>query len=203
MSVHPAILLGIWMTFTGVLPWLAPGRLAACSVLLLGALLHAETRSGFLLLLRRTRVLLFVLVLLYGFATPGVALFPEWPVGPSIEGLRQGGLQAWRLLLVLASLALLLAHAGRTGLTAGIYVLAAPLKAFGVPVDRFAVRLALALNMAGRLPPLRLSRDGVSVALTSTCPASPSSVEFDLAPVTGRDVLFVLGTLLLFGWLLW
>lgn len=191
------------MGFASILPWLTPGALAVCSGLVLAVLLFPASRPGFRMLMRRTRVLLLALILLYGFGTPGVSLFPGLGgASPTMEGLEQGGLQAWRLVLVLASLALLSSHLGRTGLTAGLYALVLPLKRLGLPIHRFAVRLALVLDLTGSLPPVRWN-SGLSAALASPCPELPAKVEFDLPPMTKWDVLFALCSLWLFGWLLW
>lgn len=105
--------------------------------------------SKFLELLRRARWILLSLLLIYAFATPGMYLFP--PAGsasPTMEGLYAGTLQIWRLMVLLAALALLLRTTGMVPLLSGLYVLMKPLKSVGVNAERIAVRLWLTLRYA-------------------------------------------------------
>jgi hypothetical protein len=190
------------MAFAGILPWLTRGELVICSLLLLPLLLRPLGRVRFGLLLRRTRVLLLALLLMYGFATPGAPLLPDWPLSPSVQGLEQGGLQAWRLLLVLGSLAIVLTHLGPSRLLAGIYALALPFQSVGMPAERFAVRLAQVLEQANRLGPMRLTPAGIEAAFEAV-PLAAAHVEFELPAFGWRDGLFALGVLGMAGGLLW
>jgi hypothetical protein len=111
------------------------------------ALLIAYRADNFLLLLRRTRWILLSLLLIYAFATPGLYLLPDFgSASPSIEGLRAGAMQTWRLLLMLAALALVLRCTDREALLSGIYTLLKPLQPLGVNAERIAVRLWLTLR---------------------------------------------------------
>lgn len=113
------------------------------------ALLVGYRARNFLTLLRRTRWILLSLLLIYAFATPGLYLLPDFgSAGPSIEGIRAGVMQTWRLLLMLAALALLLRCTDREALLSGIYTLLKPLQPFGVNAERIAVRLWLTLRYA-------------------------------------------------------
>lgn len=198
------MLLTAWIGFAGILPWLTMGRLLACSGLLLPLLLFPEVSGSFRSLLRRTRVLLLALVLLYGFATPGTAVFSDWPVvSPTFEGLRHGGVQVWRLVLILVSLAALLSYLGKGQLVAGLYALLAPLKRLNVPVDRFAVRLALVMGSVHSVAPIRLTPSAMAAELARRPPELPAVIEFEVPAITGWDVVFALCVLMLCGWLLW
>jgi energy-coupling factor transporter transmembrane protein EcfT len=103
----------------------------------------------FLGLLRRTRWIAFSLLLIYAYATPGVALWGGLgSFSPTREGLLEGLLQLGRLLCALSSLAVLLASLSQERLISGLYSLAYPLRFFGLSRERFAVRLALTLEYA-------------------------------------------------------
>lgn len=128
------------------IPWFNIHTLLAAGVLIAAMVLASDVVACWRLV-RRTRVLLIALIILYAFATPGTPLIAGWVQwNPTYEGVRAGGLQAWRLLLMISALALLLARMQREQLLAGIYILLLPLKFLGVPVARIAVRLWLTLH---------------------------------------------------------
>jgi energy-coupling factor transport system permease protein len=103
----------------------------------------------FLGLLKRTRWIAFSLLLIYTYATPGVALWSQLgSYSPTIEGLQDGLLQLGRLLCALSSLAILLTSLSQERLISGLYSLAYLLRFFGLSRERFAVRLALTLQYA-------------------------------------------------------
>lgn len=105
--------------------------------------------SKFLNIVQRTRWILISLLVIYAFATPGMYLFPQaGSLSPTMEGLRAGALQIWRLLALLAALALLLRTTGMDALLSGLYTLMKPLKPIGVNAERVAVRLWLTLRYA-------------------------------------------------------
>jgi energy-coupling factor transport system permease protein len=100
-------------------------------------------------LLRRTRWIAFSLLLIYAYATPGVALWESLgSLSPTREGLLDGALQLGRLLCALAGLAVLLTSLSLERLIGGLYSLAYPLRFIGLSRERFAVRLALTLEYA-------------------------------------------------------
>jgi energy-coupling factor transport system permease protein len=103
--------------------------------------------------LRRTRWLFLVLLLVYAFATPGeyVAAWP-FDFAPTYEGLLQGGLQAGRLAVMLAGLAIMLGTTPRDDLVGGIFYLAVPLRWLGLSPERFAARLWLTLHYVEQAP---------------------------------------------------
>jgi energy-coupling factor transport system permease protein len=96
------------------------------------------------------------LILVYAFATPGAAVLPHLGAySPSHEGLVSGGIQALRLAVLLASLAVLLAAIPRDRILAGLYFLLRPLARMGVDVDRVAARIWLTLHYAEQTKPGR------------------------------------------------
>ena len=105
--------------------------------------------AQYLKLLRRSRWLLISLILVYAFVTPGAAAVAVLGAySPSREGLLSGGLQALRLISLLATLALLLATTSRDRILAGLYFLLRPFTWIGVDIDRVAARIWLTLHYA-------------------------------------------------------
>lgn len=128
--------------------WLSTGPLLILGGMITVALLTLHPPQA-LNLLRRTRWLLLSLILIYAFATPGASLLPQWGAfSPTEEGLRSGVIQAWRLVLLLLALALLMASSTRENLLAGLYTLLRPFKVLGANPERAAVRLWLTLHYA-------------------------------------------------------
>ncbi len=104
-------------------------------------------------LLRRIRFLLLVLVVLFAFFTPGEALLPVLGrLSPTREGVLLAAVHALRLLAVVMLVAVLLSKTGERELVSGLMVLARPLAACGLPVERLAVRLLLVLRYVESAP---------------------------------------------------
>ena len=203
LPIHPTTLFLAWIALAVAVPWFSVAALGATSTMLvLGAWavgIHACWH-----LVRRTRVLFIALILLYAFATPGTPLFAGWNT-PTQEGLLAGTLQAWRLLLVIMALTILLVRLNREQLLAGIYVLLAPFKPLGLPLERIAVRLWLTLQYAesGAVLTSVSLRERWEAALTQPKGLS-ESITLELAEFHTRDVVFVVGYgVLLAGALLW
>jgi energy-coupling factor transport system permease protein len=147
-GLHPASLILIWLAFAFCVPWLRPVELSAI-VFLFSLPLLLRHSVQYLKLLRRSRWLLISLILVYAFVTPGVAAVSVLGAcSPSREGLLTGGLQALRLLSLLAALALLLATASRDRILAGLYFLLRPFALIGMDADRAAARIWLTLHYA-------------------------------------------------------
>ncbi len=143
MRLHPASLIFLWLALLFLASTLTgAGLTLVCVLLLLGALFAAATHLQ--KLLRRSRWLLLMLVVLFGWMTPGtpVAQLP----GASLEGLQLGAEQLGRLILALAALAIVLRVLSPVELVAGMRTLLRPLEFVGLPRDRIAVRVALTLE---------------------------------------------------------
>ena len=128
-------------------------RLQPLTLLVLNGILFALAlrlcAKQLLSLLRRTRWILFSLLLIYAYTTPGTALWSQLSiVSPTREGVLDGLLQLGRLLSVLSGLAILLALLPQAQLVSGLYTLVYPLRWFGLSRERIAVRLALTLEHA-------------------------------------------------------
>lgn len=201
MRLHPATLLGSWLAFVLVLPWLAPPSLAWAAAASASVLVWPAARRQGWQLLRRTRLLLLALLLVHGFTEPGTPLVAGWPA-PTWEGVEQGLIQSVRLLSILATLAGLLAHLGDEGLLVALYTLLRPLGALGLPVDRFTVRLALVLGFSreGRRP--EVSFAGLLTAWDRPPPAREGPLILELPAMGWADGVAVLAVAVLLGGLL-
>ena len=114
---------------------------------LLVACLFYYHATGFLHLLKRIRLLLIFLIVIFAFNTPGEYL-PQWPfaLAPTYEGLKAGLVTGLRLCIMLAGLSVLLATTGRDSLISGFFWLAYPLRYLKLKPERFAARLWLTLH---------------------------------------------------------
>ena len=101
----------------------------------------------FVQMLRKMRWLIMTMLLIYAFSTPGeyVAAWPFW-LAPTHEGIDAGLLQALRLSMMLAGLALLLSTTRRDRLIVGFFILLWPMRYLGLDPERFAARLWLTLH---------------------------------------------------------
>ncbi|TCV90476.1 CbiQ family ECF transporter T component [Sulfurirhabdus autotrophica] len=148
MSLHAATKIAMWLILAIFTQWMQPSSLLILSFILLVLLVYFKANE-FSRLIRRTRYLLISLLLIYGYATPGELIYPAAGIfSPSLEGLQLGYVQAWRLLVLLAGLALLFRTTPRNDLLSGLYILMTPLKYLGVNVDKIAVRIWLTLQYA-------------------------------------------------------
>lgn len=143
---HPASLLLAWAGMVLVLPVLSPAILASLLVpVLLGAILFARSRT--LTLFRRARWLLVSIVVLFAFATPGVALPPPWAgLGLTWDGLQLAAEHVARLILLLASLSVLHEFLGTEGIVSGLYWLIGPLAGRHGLRERIVVRVMLVVE---------------------------------------------------------
>ncbi len=155
VELHPATKILLWLSLVLAIPHFRPEALLVLTGVLLPAL---QTAPRFIKLLRRTRWLLLSLFLVYALTTPGHAVLPAFTLlSPTREGLISGGLQSWRLILILASLAILFAVCAKDCLLTGLLVLLTPLRWLGFPASRFAARIWLTLDYAENAPPLRFA----------------------------------------------
>jgi len=148
MNLHPATRISAWVLFALFVGWLSIPALATVS-LALTVLLVGLRHTPLSRLLRRTRWLLLSLLLVYSLTYPGRLLVPELgAMSPTMEGLHAGALQAWRMALLLAGLAVLHGSCNRECLIAGLFRLMWPLHWLGVNVRRLAGRMWLTLEYA-------------------------------------------------------
>jgi energy-coupling factor transporter transmembrane protein EcfT len=146
--MHPAVHILLWVCLVISIQSLqATGLLLAGFPLL--AVAYAVSATRLITLLRRTRWIMLSLLLIYAYATPGVAVWASLAqFSPTNEGLTDGLMQLCRLAFTLAGLAILLNLLPRQQLISGLYVLTYPLRYVGLSRERLAVRLALTLEYA-------------------------------------------------------
>mgnify|MGYP001764149380 CR=1 FL=1 len=205
-GLHPASLILIWLAFAFCVPWLRPVELSAI-VFLFSLPLLLRHSVPYFKLLHRSRWLLISLILVYAFVTPGIAAVDALGAySPSREGLLSGGLQALRLISLLAALALLLATISRDRTLAGVYFLLHPFAFIGVNIDRVAARIWLTLHYvedAGRAEPHRAGewRERLHVALHDSG-QEMTSIQLEIGRLSRLDYAALLCSVMVFGLLL-
>jgi energy-coupling factor transport system permease protein len=226
--VHPLIRLHSLLVFILLLA-LGDGSALPPALLVL-ALSYAGTGTahlaGLLGLVRRIRWLLLSILVLYGWWTPGTLLWEGFGShGPTLEGLRQGGVRVGVLLAIVAAVHWMMSVTGRDDLLGALVRLTAPLRWLGVDHQRLAVRMQLTLEAVPRVQALALrpapggNGEGTRLArlaarargLYGAVLAEAGTVEPGIreVPDTGRvpawqwTVPVALGLLLWFGGRLW
>lgn len=162
-------------------------------IVVLFVLLAYFKASNYLNLLRRMRWLLLFLLLVYAFNTPGEYV-AQWPfnLAPTYEGVVSGLMQAARICILLAGVALLLTTTTRDNLMAGFFLVLYPLKWAGLNPERLAVRLWLTLHYVDQAPAARsiaafldsLDKANQSVDIRQ---CQPQSVRLEVSPFSWRD----------------
>ena len=200
MMLHPATGILMWLFFALFLPWLHLFAMAVLTLLQIPLLL-THGRSSFVKQLRRTRWLLLSIFLVYALATPGESLVEAWGAfSPTREGVEAGVLQAWRLGLLLAGLALMLAATPGKQLLSGMYTLLSPWRGLGVASDRIAARIWLTLYYAEQAIHLKSGswRDKLQQALFADS-YHDHPVSFEVMPLARPDWLMLALTLTALG----
>ena len=147
MLPHPTLrVLGL-LLLAALLPWLSWLDLGGLGLVLLTLLAMAGDRAlrKMAAATLRLRWLLLALLVLYLGFTPGE---PVWAAVPALsrEGLAEGARRALVLLDLVAAVQLLLVTTPTDELALAIARLARPLRHVGVPAERLALRMALALD---------------------------------------------------------
>ncbi|MBI5889888.1 MAG: hypothetical protein HZB47_04330 [Nitrosomonadales bacterium] len=192
---HPAVQILLWVLLALLAQRLQPLALLVFAAVLFGLALRL-CRKQLLSLLRRTRWILFSLLLIYAYTTPGVALLAQLGVvSPTREGLLDGMLQLGRLVSVLSGLAILLELLPQTQLISGLYSLAYPLRWLGLSRERIAVRLALTLEYAESAmgDTAKDWRSTISAALQPSATGA-EHIELALQPLGTIDALLLLAS---------
>ncbi len=200
MILHPASRILMWLFFALFLPWLHLTALSTITLLQLPLLLTLG-RSSFIKQLRRMRWLLLSIFLIYALATPGENLVEVLGVfSPTREGVGAGAMQAWRLGLLLAGLALLLAATPGKQLLSGMYTLLQPWGWLGATRDRIAARIWLTLYYAEQAIHLKPGawRDKLRQALFAEGDHE-HPVSFEVVPLARPDWLMLVLTLTVLG----
>ena len=150
--MHSGLILILWLAAVASIQLLTPAALVVVvPCCLVAAAVLARTRLP--RLLRRVRVLLLAIVILFAWFTPGEAFLHDWPrLGPTREGLALAALHAARLLAVVCAVAVLLERLSLQRLVGGLHALSRPLRVIGVPPERLALRLLLVLRYVEASP---------------------------------------------------
>ena len=150
--MHSGFLLLLWFAGVASVEFLAPVALA-CAVIACLLLALVCARSRVLRLLRRVRVLMLAILILFGWFTPGEALLVHWPQwSPSREGIVLAALHGGRLLVVVSAVALLLERLPLERLVGGFYSLCRPFSLIGLRAGALALRLMLVLRFVDASP---------------------------------------------------
>lgn len=201
--MHSGLILLLWLAAVAALQLLPPVALAvALAACALAAVVLARARTW--RLVRRVRVLLLVIAILFAWFTPGEAALLDWPqLGPSREGLALAMVHAGRLLAVVCAVGIMLERLPLARLVGGLYALARPLRLIGVAPERLALRLLLVLRYVEASP----RGQGPADWRHWLADESPSDAAAEAAPVVLARERLGLGEGLLagalFGTLLW
>ena len=198
---HPAVLIFLWACLAIALQSLQTTALLLAGVPLM-ITAYTLSSSHLLTLLRRTRWIMLSLLLIYAYATPGVAVWVSLAqLSPTYEGLIDGLLQLCRLAFALAGLSILLGLLSQPELIGGLYTLAYPLRYFGLSRERIAVRLALTLHYAesAMLDTATNWRASIEQML-ATAEIQQSSIELHTTPFTLRDGLLLIMSCVFLIW---
>jgi energy-coupling factor transport system permease protein len=192
----------VWICLAIVVQTLQSVPLTVFSAISLLVAFGMHTQRLFTLL-RRTRWILFSLLLIYAFSTPGAALW-SWEYAPTREGLADGLTQLARLVCVLAGLSILLTLLSRERLVGGLYSLFYPVRCIGLSRERIAVRLALTLHYAESSMRDTASdwRGAIEGALTSGA-GDRENIELQVQTIRAIDIylLILSAALLIWVWL--
>lgn len=144
--MHSGLAILVWTVATVVLQALGGVTLfAALLVVGAAAALLAPLRAR--RLVRRVRLLMLAIAVLFIGFTPGEAVFVDWPsLSPSREGVLLAAEHAGRLLGVVLGVAILLERLSVSRLVSGLYALLRPFEPAGLPARGLAVRLLLVMH---------------------------------------------------------
>lgn len=151
-------------------------------------------RARFLKLLRRVRLLILVLFVVTLFMTPGAAIFPEWGLHPTAEGVALGLAQLLRLVGMLAAVCLLLDTTDDRSLAAGSLALLQPLAGKRQWPERAVARLLLVFHYLETSPKPKNIHDVLALAGAdlsgSPEQGAPEVLELETVSLSGREKAF-------------
>jgi hypothetical protein len=145
---HPATAVLLWLFFVVWMIDKPPEVMLVMSgLMLLG--FNEQVLKLFFRYLRRSRWLLLVLLVVHAYSLPGAPLWTRLAIySPSVVGVESGLLQMWRLVLVLALLAILMARLSRESILLGLYSIMRYVCFRGCSAQQVATRIGLTLNYA-------------------------------------------------------
>ena len=144
--MHAGLILLLWMLGVASVQFVGAGVLLAlllCCIVAVGVFARARGVRLF----RRVRILLFAILLLFAWFTPGEALLVDFPsFSPTREGALLAFLHAARLIVVVGCVALLLERMSADRLVSGLYALCRPASILGLSAQSLALHLLLVLR---------------------------------------------------------
>ena len=151
LRVHPVFLILCFIVLSLSLVTASVAQLIFAA-LLLNVLFFASGWQAFITAMAtvyRLRWLLLSIFVIYGWLTPGPAVFgfDDVPGLPSMPGLIEGGRRLLILMLIVLAAQWLLWAIPKDRLVAALYWLAKPFAVLGMCRKRLAVRMALVLEM--------------------------------------------------------
>ena len=157
-DIHPLIRVVSLLLFIAGISLARPLLLITGFMLLAGIYLLSgfPAMDRLLVMLKRLRWLMLAIVLVYGWWTPGAALFPVAGVlSPTVEGLQLGLIRMLVLVIIVAAVHLLLQRTERSQLLAALMQLFTPVCSLQGR-SRIAVRIVLSMEAVGQIQPLLL-----------------------------------------------
>lgn len=144
--MHSGLVLFLWMAGVASVQ-LAAGRLLAALVGISLVVMLALARTRGVRLIRRVRILLLAIIVLFAWFTPGEALVAALPgLSPTYEGVMLALEHGGRLIVVVCWVALLLERLSPDRLVSGLHALCRPGAVVGLSAQRIALRLLLVLR---------------------------------------------------------
>lgn len=198
---HPATAVLLWLFFVVWMMDKPPAVLLAMSgLMLLG--FNGQVLKLFLRYLRRSRWLLLVLLLVHAYSLPGAPLLAHLALySPSVIGVQSGLLQMWRLVLVLALLAILMARLTRESMLLGLYSIMRYVCFWGCSAQQVATRIGLTLTYADALMSEPVPLQQRLQQLRQPLIVSSSDVTLAQRPLDWLDYACLFAVMVLFWWM--
>jgi energy-coupling factor transport system permease protein len=155
-EIHPLVRVVTVLLFIAGISLARPVFIVTGMILLAGAYLYCgfPALGRLMSMLNRLRWLMLAILLVCGWWTPGVPVFPGHELlSPTIEGMQLGIGRLLVLTTIVAAVHLLLQRTGREQLLAALMQLFAPVSS-RQGRERIAVRIVLSLEAVTRIQPL-------------------------------------------------
>jgi len=200
--MHPVIRIISFLVFAFALS-IGTGAQLVLGALVLTALLLLTNARGLaagLRMLSRLRWLLFSIVIVYLWFTPGTPLLPTGPDNawmPTREGAAVAALRVGMLAIMVLAVNVLIASTPRARLLGALYWLATPLALLGLSRERLVLRMVLAFeataelqgDLASRYTRLRGEQSRLGAIAGTAAQAFADAVQrAETAPCTPRQL---------------
>jgi energy-coupling factor transporter transmembrane protein EcfT len=153
--MHPVIRIVTFLVFTLFVAFGGYPQLIF-SIAALGAfygLVHANFpwRTSWVMV-KRMRWLFLSMLVVYFWFTPGREVFPDLETfSPSWQGIQIGCLKIGSLVVIVTAVNIIIKSTPTELITGGLLWLLAPLRYFGLPYERLALRVVLTFNMISEI----------------------------------------------------